>query len=154
MMAAVLARRSVRFLLFGAALAMLLAVAAGLYATRDPRAEVIDQSADTEEWKTLEYDGVRVDIPSSWERLDMDDCEFRFERWGPPGVPPCEPDAAGVAFYGSATFDPSLGPGVIKNDGQDLQIPDWEGYVYAGDFAVYASDGNRAVVKGILDSAK
>ena len=154
MMALMPFRRSARLPLFGAACAVLLSAGVGLYATRDPRAEVIAESADASEWKTLAYEGVSVDIPSDWERLDMGDCEFRFERWAPPGVPPCDPDAEGIAFYGSATFDPDLGPGVIRNDGADPQIPDWEGYVYAGDFAVHASGNDRAVVEGILNSAK
>ncbi|HSE08404.1 MAG TPA: hypothetical protein VLB29_07040 [Nocardioidaceae bacterium] len=148
------ARRSVRILLFGAALALLLAVGLGLYALRDSRARVIDESTDATGWKTLEYEGVRVNIPSDWERLDMGGCDFRFERWAPQGVSPCDPDAEGVAFYGSATFDPDLGPGVIRNDGEDPKIPGWEGYVYAGEFAVHASSNDRAVVEGILDSAK
>ena len=148
------ARRSTRLSLFGAAFAVLLAAGVGLYATQDPRAEVIGEPADAPGWKTLAYEGVRVDIPSDWERLDMGGCEFRFERWAPPEVPPCDPDAEGVAFYGSATFDPDLGPGVIRNDRADSQIPDWEGYVYAGDFAVHASGNDRAVVESILDSAR
>jgi hypothetical protein len=79
--------------------------------------------------------------------------ELRFERWGPPDVRPCDPDATGVAFYGSATFDPELGPGVITNDGQGAAVPDWEGYVIAGDLVVHASDSDRAVLESILDSA-
>lgn len=42
-------------------------------------------------WKTIEYDGVRVDIPATWERWDMGSCEFTFERWDRQGclsVPP------------------------------------------------------------------
>lgn len=146
-------RRSTQLPLFSAAFAVLLSAGVGLYATRDPGAVVIAESADASGWKTLAYEGVTVDIPSDWERLDMGDCEFRFERWAPPAVPPCEPDAEGMAFYGSATFDPDLAPGVIRNDGADPQIPDWEGYVYAGDFAVHASSSDRAVVEGILNSA-
>ncbi len=154
MMAVMPARRSIRLLSFVAAVVVLVAVAVVFYAIRDPRGEVIDESAARSGWKTLQYEGVTVDIPSKWVRLDMGDCEFRFERWAPPGVRPCAPDAEGVAFYGSATFDTDLGPGVIKDDGEDPQAPDWEGYVQVGDFAVYASGGDRAIVESILDSAK
>ena len=153
MMAVMPVRRSARLSLFGAALVVLLAAGVGLYVTRDPRAEVIGESADATGWKPLAYEGVSVDVPSDWERLDMSDCEFRFERWAPPGVAPCDPDAEGIAFYGSATFDPELGPGVIRNDA-DPQIPDWEGYVYAGDFAVHASGNDRAIVESVLKSAR
>ncbi len=154
MMAVMPARRSLRILLSVAAVAVLVAVAVSFYAIRDPRGEVIDESAARSGWKTLRYEGVTVDIPSKWERVDMGDCEFRFERWAPPGVPPCAPDAEGVAFYGSATFDTDLGPGIIWDDGEDPQAPDWEGYVRVGDFAVYASSGDRTLVESILDSAK
>ena len=153
MMTVMLVRQRLRLVLLGALLVALLAVVGAVYVGREPRAEVIDASAGTKQWKTLEYEGVTVDIPSSWERLDLDDCEFRFERWGPPDVPPCDPDTTGVAFYGSATFDPELGPGVITNDREDPQLPDWEGYVIAGDLVVHASDPRRAVVENILDSA-
>lgn len=149
MMAVMPARRSVRILLFAAAFVVLLAVGVGWYAMRDPRAEVIDDSTVAPGWKTLEYEGVKVRIPSTWERLDMRGCDFRFERWAPPGVLPCDPDAEGVAFYGSATFDPDLGPGAMRNDGED-----WEGYVYVDEFAVHVSGVDRVVVKSILDSAK
>jgi hypothetical protein len=84
----------------------------------------------------------------------MGDCEFRLERWAPAGVHPCDPHAEGVAFYGSATFDPDVGPGIIRNDEGDPKIPDWKGYVYAGEFAVHASANERSVVEGILASAK
>ncbi len=147
------ARRSSRISLFGAVLALLLAAGAGLCATRDARAEVVAESAGAAGWKTLAYEGVSVDVPSDWERLDMADCEFSFERWAPPGTPPCDPHAEGVAFYGSATFDSDVGPGVIGDDTDDPQFADWEGYVYAGDFAVHASSHERAVVESILDSA-
>jgi hypothetical protein len=114
---------------------------------------VVNESTDPTGWKTIEYEGVRVDIPGSWERSDMGECEFQFERWGPPGLPPCEADA-GVAFYGSATFDPAHRPGVRRTETSGPEGPDWGGYVYAADFAVYASDGDRDVVKQILDSAR
>jgi hypothetical protein len=154
MMAVMPARRSVRISLFGAAFAVLLAAGVGLYLTRHPGAEVVDDSADAAGWKTLAYEGVSVDVPSGWERLDMGDCEFRFERWAPAGVLPCDPDAEGVAFYGSATFDPDFAPGVIRNDVGDPKIPDWKGYVYAGEFAVHASASERSVVESIVTSAK
>ncbi len=153
-MAVLPVRRGARLWLVGAALVVLLAAGVGWYVARDPRADVIGPSADATGWKTLAYEGVSVDVPTDWERLDMSDCEFRFERWAPPGVAPCDPDAEGVAFYGSATFDPELGPGVIRNEGADRQVPHWTGYVYAGDFAVYASSNDRTVVHSVLTSAK
>ena len=101
--------------------------------------------------KTIEYDGVRVEIPGSWERLDQGGCEFEFEVWAPRGTPPCS-WSRGVAFYGSATFDPSNGPGVHRDD--ELREARWSGYTYAGDYAVYVGDDDRAVVRRILASAR
>lgn len=147
--------RPARHLLWGILCVVVVVIGVGWYFMQDPRAEVVDGPADSSgEVHTIEFEGVRVDIPASWERLDMGDCEFNFEHWGPPEVPPCDPDAQGVAFYGSSTFDPDLGPGVIKNDEQDPEAPDWEGYAYAGEFAVYASADDRGVVQDILKSAR
>lgn len=94
------------------------------YAERDSHAEVVTESSTPGGWKTIEYQGVRVDIPASWEPTDTDDCEFHFERWAPPASPECDGDG-GVAFYGSATFDPAHGPGVRRTDSPDSPI--WEG---------------------------
>ena len=144
--------RGARLLPLVAACAVILAVGLGFYATRGSGAEVVDESAGPTGWKTIEYEDVRVDVPGSWERWDTDGCEFQFERWGPPGLPPCEADA-GVAFYGSATFDPAHRPGVRRTEASGAEAGDWGGYVYAGDFAVYASDDDPDVVEGILRSA-
>jgi hypothetical protein len=101
-------------------------------------------------WKTIEYDAVQIDVPASWERLDVQGCEFHFETWAPPGSTGCDV-SGGVAFYGSATFDPASRPGVrrVRADGE----PAWAGYVYAGDLAVYASDDDRDTVRRVLRSA-
>lgn len=104
-------------------------------------------------WKPVEYRGVRIDIPAAWEQVDMSDCEFQFMQWAPPESKPCG-RGAGVAFYGSATFDPKHGPGVRPAAANDTGGAAWAGYVYAGDYAVYASDADRGVVQGVLDSAR
>ncbi len=132
----------------GARLRLLTVVCAGLLAggflwyaaERDPHADVVTESSTRDGWKTIQYQGVQVDIPASWEPTDMDDCEFQFEHWALPDSPACGLDG-GVAFYGSDTFDPAHGPGVRRTDGTDS--PTWGGYAYAGDFAVYASDDDR-----------
>jgi hypothetical protein len=116
----------------------------------DDGAEVVDDSSRSG-WKTIEFQGVRVDIPASWQRSDMDDCEFQFEVWAPQESAGCE-WAGGMAFYGSSTFDPAHDPGVRRTESQDE--PDWGGYTYAGDFAVYASDDARETVQEVLQSAQ
>lgn len=146
--------RGARLVVLGGVLAVLIAVGSGWFATRDTGAEVVDQSADPTRWKTIEYEGVRVDIPATWERLDMGDCEFQFEHWAPPDSPTCRTDA-GVAFYGSRTFDPAHRPGVKRAEVPGPDTPDWYGYVYAGgEFAVHASDDDRDVVERVLSSAE
>jgi hypothetical protein len=117
----------------------------------DGGAEVVAESPQPG-WKTIEFQGVRVDIPSAWERSDMDGCEFEFEHWAPPpGAADCGMEG-GVAFYASATFDPAHGPGVRRTE--DKQGAAWGGYTDAGQFAVYASDNERDVVVRVLDSAR
>ena len=154
MMVTMPGRRRTLVVLISVACAVALAVGIWWYANRGPNAEVVDDAASSAGWKTIEFEGVRVDIPASWEALDLSDCEFEFERWGPPEVSPCDPDAEGVAFYGSSTFDAEHGPGVIRDSGQSPKAPDWEGYAYAGEFAVHASHSDRGVVEDILRSAK
>jgi hypothetical protein len=116
----------------------------------DAGAEVVDASSHAG-WKTIRYQGVRVDIPTSWVRLDKDDCEFQFEVWVPSDSEGCA-WAHGMAFYRSATFDPSQKPGV-KRAGTH-QKPEWGGYTYAGALAVYASDDDRDTVLRVLKSAR
>jgi hypothetical protein len=112
-------------------------------------AEVVGDHA-TSARKTVEYRGVQVDIPASWEPLNMDDCEFQYEAWAPPVVDGCD-WAGGMAFYGSATFDPADGPGIKRVVSRDE--PEWGGYTYAGDLAIYASTDDREVAERVLQSA-
>jgi hypothetical protein len=115
----------------------------------DGGAEIVGDSSSAG-WMTIRFQGVRVDIPASWERLDRDDCEFEFEVWAPPESRSCT-WAGGVAFYGSATFDPAHKPGVRRTETRAQ--PEWGGYTYARDLAVYASDDDRETVLRVLQSA-
>ena len=148
-MAAMHASRGVRRLvLTGLGTAL---VAAVLASCDDSRSVVATDSAAAG-WKTIEYQGVQVDIPAGWTRADVDNCEFQFERWTPPDLPACSPDG-GVSFYSSATFDPAHGPG-IRHEDTAKGAADWAGYAYAGDFAVYAADDDRVLVQHVLRSAR
>jgi hypothetical protein len=92
----------------GAIACLLLGLASACNATSDATpAAVVDSSPDSN-WQTIEYHGVRVDIPVAWERSDMDDCEFKFEHWAPLDSGACG-RGSGVSFYASATFDPAEG---------------------------------------------
>ncbi len=113
---------------------------------------VVTDSPAKSGWKTIEYQGIRVDIPSGWERSEMADCEFRFEHWAPADSPGCGSDE-GVAFYRSASFDPASGPGVERVEANGVSHF-WAGYVEVGGWAVYASDGDQDVVAMLLNSAR
>lgn len=114
-----------------------------------PRSRTVGE-APREGWRTVAIDDLRVDLPASWRRLDTSGCELAFERWGPEDLDACDP-AAGLAFYGSATFDPALGPGVHRGRGDD---PAWGGYQTAGSMVAYAGGPDRAVVTAILGSVR
>jgi hypothetical protein len=51
----------------------------------DGGAEIVGASSRPG-WMTIRYQGVRVDIPSSCERSNIDGCEFKFEVWGSAGL--------------------------------------------------------------------
>ena len=117
-------------------------------------AKVVTDSAARSGWKTIEFRGVRVDIPQSWERSDQDDCEFHFEHWGPPESAGCDSDE-GVAFYYSATFDPAHGPGVRRADPRGALGSPWGGWSSGGDeYDIYATAPQREVVKAVLNSVR
>jgi hypothetical protein len=147
-MAAMHARRGVRRF---AVTALGAALAAATLASCGDWGSGIATDPTADGWKTVEYQGVKVDIPSGWTRADMENCEFQFERWAPPDLPACSHDG-GVSFYASATFDPAHGPGIRHDD--TANDADWAGYVYAGDFAVYAADDDRGLVRHVLRSAR
>jgi hypothetical protein len=150
-MRGLLAVRGVRLLVVVAAAAALLAGIVAAALNRRDEGVVVTASAPAG-WKTVEYRGVRVDVPADWERSDLDGCEFRFEHWAPPGSPGCA-RGGGVAFYAAATFDPATGPGVRRTE-QRADEPGWGGYVYAGELAVYATLDDRDTVEAVLASAR
>ncbi len=108
-----------------------------------------DQADEPKGWHTVEHEGVLLDIPGGWHELDTSKCEFGFARFGPDDADACTFDHEGLGFYASANFDPKHGPGVLEKEEGG-----WGGYVYAGDWAVYAtvSDPDRA--RSILASAR
>jgi hypothetical protein len=103
-------------------------------------------------WRTIEHEGVAVEVPAGWERSDTSRCRFETVRWGRPDSDPCAFED-GLAFYGSALFDPAHRPGVVRTTADGAVT--WSGYAYAGDFAVYAFENpDRDVVRHILASAR
>lgn len=109
-------------------------------------------TAPTGEWQTVEDGDVWVAIPGDWGRFSCDFDGFESEVFGPTEVDACD-FRTYLAFYGSATFDPFAGPGVISAN-EDADDPGWSGYVYAGDLAVTSSTGDRELTRRILASAR
>lgn len=133
-----------RLLLLTVGVVAALALTAGV--VRWDRQRHVHRVGDaTDGWATIEHDGVRVEVPGDWRRVDQDGCEFAFERWAPPGVEPCSVEG-GVAFYAEATYDAATGPGLQRDD------DGWAGYGYEGEYAVHVSDADRAVVRRVLAS--
>jgi hypothetical protein len=122
-------------------------------ATSGPRDRRVAESSESDGWKTIHYRGVQVDIPAGWPKTNVENCEFKWERWAPADTGECQHDG-GVAFYGSATFDPQHGPGIRRTEPDSASRPGWGGYVVVGDWAVYVSDDDRAVVQRMLQSTR
>ncbi len=116
-------------------------------------ARVVDDPSTADGWQTIEYDGVRVDLPADWVRSDRDGCEFVFERWAEPEGAGCDTDGDGLSFYVSATFDPAHGPGVRRGD-PSVDGAAWAGYAEAGGYAVYVSGSDRELVATVLASVR
>ena len=129
--------------------AVLLGVLVRHLTTRADHAEVVGGTSGGRQ--TIEYHGVRVDVPRSWSRTDTGGCEFELEHWSPPGASRCG-QGAGVAFLASATFDAATGPGVRLSPRGDG--PTWSGYVDRGRTTVFVADDHRALVEQVLGSAR
>lgn len=132
-------------------IAALVVVFVGLQVTGDERVKVADQSSPRQAFKTIEYAGVHIDIPSAWHRVDTGGCGLQSERWARPDSAPCAFEE-GASFYGSASFDSLTPPGVRRSTGNGATA--WDGYTRRGAFAIYVSAGNRELVRDVLASAQ
>lgn len=96
------------------------------------------------DWLTVEHEGVLVDVPGDWERLDASGCEF-----GPPRSDPCGSEDESLTFH-RLPFDPDYRPGLRP----DRDLGGWSGYVFAGDWAVYVVVEDRGRGERILESVR
>ncbi len=150
-------RRRNRYAVVAGAVVVALAVPVGVLALNDDGGGSPDETPvatdtsnqDEPGWHTVEHEGAVVDLPGGWEQLDTSACEFEFARFGPSGSDPCTYDHDGLAFYGSATFDPMHGAGVLI-EGKD----GWAGYVYSGDWALWGQATDRDLLRTILATAR
>ena len=122
---------------------------AGTEVATDP---TVERTYTRHEFKPVEFEGVTVNVPGNWYALDTSSCEFAWTRYAPFGVDPCTYDGPGLAFYGSATFDPASRPGqiVYENGIEGLS----SGYVYADEWAVYVQDEGPFGAMNILASVR
>lgn len=152
MMAGMSISRWARLLILGGVAAIVIAVGLAWYATRGPCAEVVEQPTDPTGWKAIEYEGVRVGFlapGSGWTGVTASSSSstgdhpthLRADRRGASPSTSPRRSIPPTALTSRRTETPGSG------------AAEWAGYVYAGDFAVYASDDDRAVVERVLDSA-
>jgi hypothetical protein len=114
-------------------------------------AEVVENNGVAEGWRTIEYQGVAVDLPEAWQRVDNSGCKFDLEHWGPGSARACG-YAAGLMFFSSFTYDPAHGPGLRRDE--PGQASRWSGYVRVEDLAVFVAHDDRSVARGVLSSAR
>ena len=147
-------RNSPRLLAGVAAALLVLMVVVLRVATSGPeQSERVGDAATRDGWQTIEYRGVRVDVPDEWERKDSEGCPYAVERWGPVDASRCgEEGGVGVSLLDSSTFDARFEPGDIRLFTEE-SVPQWSGYVMVERLAVSA-DGPEDVVRAILDSAR
>jgi hypothetical protein len=102
------------------------------------------------EWHTVEHDGVLVDVPGEWVRLDTSSCDSQEVRFAPTDVDPCNYAEEGLAFFTSASYDPAVAPGdIVENPG-----PAKFGYVRAEDWVVSVQTVGPVDVRRILGSVR
>jgi len=115
---------------------------------------VVGKSPERSGWKTIQVDGIQIDIPQDWQKSAQRGCEFHFEQWGVPDSDDCRADT-GVAFYYSPTFDPASGPGLRRSPAHGDDGARWGGWVSASDdYIVWVSEPRREVVEQVLDSVR
>ncbi len=102
-------------------------------------------------WRTVEHQGVLVDIPSSWVRLDTSTCVFDGTRYGPHDSDPCTFDHDGLVVADSAETEPYRPPGVV---GKATMGVGWTGFVNAGDSIVSVQTGDREEARRILGTVR
>ena len=106
-----------------------------------------DGSAD---WKTVEFRGVRVEIPAQWEASKLKDCSQG--RWGPADAVTCD-GTDGVEFVGSnSDLYGSASDGVRKDN--TYARPHWTGVADVSDLHVIAFSFDRDVVDRVLNSVR
>jgi len=111
---------------------------------------VIPDGVD-ESTQIVEYEGTRVTVPASWERMNVSACEVPDPQWGILANDPCLAESY-VVFYPAPTFDPRHKPGVRRADDGRSEKAAWAGYVLTDDWAVYVRDRHKSVVRTALAS--
>jgi hypothetical protein len=115
------------------------------------QAVVVENGAVADGWQTIEYQGVAVDLPESWQRVDNAGCQFDLEHWGPEEAPECSYDV-GVMFMLSGSYDGRYGPGPRRSPPSEASP--WSGYRLVEPWAVIVAHNDRDVAHRVLSSAR
>ena len=111
----------------------------------------VSSSPGTEGWRTVDFDSVRVDVPSTWAASWNRKCGSQWPRWGPPGSRRCKSNL-GLRVYTSGVIETFIPPGLHP---PTSTAPDlWTGYVDFEGATVFVSHPDQAVVKRVMDSVR
>lgn len=141
-------RRQRRLMVGGAVAALVVGTSAVVWSPGgDDRAtDPVDDPAP-KGWQTISQEDVRAEVPADWRQVSCPDTPG--PRWAPPDPDPCG-EWRGAGFFGSATYDAIVGPGVLqRSDDGSVQ-----GYVSTGSFVLSVSDDDLALVRRILATAR
>ena len=100
-------------------------------------------------WRTVEYEGVAVDVPSGWQQHDVSTCLGVAFRYGPPDADPCSLDNDGLMIVPLADTESYRGPGVFR-----WKLTDWAGHVPIGDWVVGVQSDERDLAQRVLGSSR
>lgn len=139
-------RRQRRIAAGGVAAALVVAVSAVALVAHGGEDQMAKDPTDSSsgEWQTIRQGDVVASVPPTWRRYECEGSTIPIHA----PVDPCD-SWTGAAFYGSATYDAAMGPGVVVGtDGTR------HGYVYAGEFVLAVADEAGDLVRRILATAR
>lgn len=90
----------------------------------------------------VEADGVRLEVPPDWVAHSCGD----LPQFGPGTACRASNEAEGVQFLYAATYQPAMDEGEVIRNGAL-----WGGYVWRGEYAVFVTARDRALVTRLLE---
>ena len=114
-------------------------------------AVVVEDGAAADGRQTIEFQGVMVDLPENWQRVDNSNCGIDLEQWAPTSAQTCAYDG-GVTFMNSGSYDSRYNPGLRRSRPDEPSR--WSGYVLVRPLAVFVAAGDMALARRLLQSAR